>query len=361
MTRLTFVGDIACDRPLLKAAKCGKTYDFSRVFKTEKAFSNSNLVIGNLESCFGGGNYGKKPYHYSVPDSFCDAIKAAGFDIVSTANNHCLDEGVEGLERTLSILDQAGIAHTGTFSGNEEKRYLVAEKNGLKIAFYSLTYSVNTCYESSLCDDISKYVNILGFKKRRYSNNPVKRLWQIRLRPELQKIKKKMRYGTIIPQYTDKLTPNSIDQNWLNRIDGEIKAARQESDLLVVLLHIGGQFNLEPGDFSQYMMTHLCELGADVIAAHHPHCLQKIERRGNTHIAYSLGGYCLSPSGEYLVKESLPEYSVAWHIDIDENKQIVDSSVTLLKCVEESDHYVHVVEAEEDSENVKRIRERLQL
>lgn len=361
MTRLTFVGDIACDRPLLKAAKRGKTYDFSRVFKTEKVFTNSDLVIGNLESCFGGGNYGTKPYHYSVPDSFCNAIKAAGFDIVSTANNHCLDEGVEGLERTLSLLDQAGIAHTGTFLGDEKKRYQVIEKNGLKIAFYSLTYSVNPCYESCSCEDVSKHVNILAFKRRQYSKNPMKRLWQIRLRPELVKIKKKIRYGTIIPQYTDKLTPTSINPNWLHEIDNQIKAARQEADILVIMLHIGGQFNLEPGDFSQYMMTHLCELGADIIAAHHPHCLQKIERRGNTHIAYSLGGYCLSPSGEYLVKESLPEYSVAWHIDIDKNKRIVDSSVTLLKCIEDPDHYVHVVEAEEDSQNIKIIRERLQV
>ena len=105
MIRLTFVGDIACDRPLLKAARKWGKYDFSRVFQTSGVFENSDLVIGNLETCFGGGHYGTKAYHYSSPDSFCDAIRDAGFDIVSTANNHCLDEGVDGLIRTLGILD----------------------------------------------------------------------------------------------------------------------------------------------------------------------------------------------------------------------------------------------------------------
>ena len=130
MTRLTFVGDIACDRPLLKAAKHGGKYDFSRVFQTQEVFQGSDFVIGNLESCFGGGHYGKKPYHYSVPDSFGDAIRDAGFDLVSTANNHCLDEGVEGLERTIKVLDRLGISHTGTFAQVEDKRWLTKEING---------------------------------------------------------------------------------------------------------------------------------------------------------------------------------------------------------------------------------------
>ena len=132
-------------------------------------------------------------------------------------------------------------------------------------------------------------------------------------------------------------------------------------DILAVLLHSGGQFNTEPGSFSTFMVDHLCELGADIIAGHHPHTLQRMEQRGNTFIAYSLGGYCLSPSGEYLVKESLPEYSAAWHIDIDDNKQISGTSVTILKCVEDPDHYVHVVEAEEQSANIDAIRSRLGL
>jgi len=362
MIRLTFVGDIACDRPLLKAARKWGKYDFSRVFQTSGVFENSDLVIGNLETCFGGGHYGTKAYHYSSPDSFCDAIRDAGFDIVSTANNHCLDEGVDGLIRTLGILDKNGIAHTGTFSGEEqEKRYLIKEINSIRIAFYSLTYDVNTTIESSACDDVSKYVNALNFRKKTYSGNPIKRCWQVRVRPALKKVYRIARYGTIIHQQTDTLTQNSINQEWLARIDAQIMKAREEADILVVLLHIGGQFNPEPGTFSEYMVKHLSELGVDVIAGHHPHTVQRIGQLGETHVAYSLGGYCLSPSASYLVRESLPEYSVAWHVDIDENKRIAATSAQILQCVEDAGRYVHVVEAEGSSADLDAIRERLGL
>ncbi len=360
MLKLTFVGDIACDRPLLKAAKHGGKYDFSRVFKTGNVFKDSDLVIGNLESCFGGAHYGKKPYHYSVPDSFCDAVREAGFDIVGTANNHSLDEEVKGLVRTLDLLDKNGIAHTGTFRGDkDEKRYLVTEKNGVKIAFYSVTYSVNSNYEAFKCDDVHKYVNMIGYKPTNYSRNPIRRVWQVRLRPELQKIRLKKKAGTIIPAYKDRLREWSINKDWLNEIDEHIAEAKKESDILIILLHIGGQFNTEPGEFSEYMVDHFCKLGADVIVGHHPHTLQRIEKRGDTHIAFSLGGYCLSPSGEYLVRESLPEYSAAWHIEIGDDKKVKDTSVTILKCVEDPDHYAHVIEAEKESESIRKIKERL--
>ena len=57
MIRLTFVGDIALDKPLLKAAKARGhgQYDFSDVFHTEDVFAQSDLVIGNMETCFRGG------------------------------------------------------------------------------------------------------------------------------------------------------------------------------------------------------------------------------------------------------------------------------------------------------------------
>ena len=54
MIRLTFVGDIACDRPLLKASK-KRAYDFSELLHVDNIFSSSDVVIGNLETCFGGG------------------------------------------------------------------------------------------------------------------------------------------------------------------------------------------------------------------------------------------------------------------------------------------------------------------
>ena len=361
MTRITFVGDIASDRPLLKAARKYDGYDFSRVFKTDSVFAQSDFVVGNLETCFGGGKqFGYKPYHYNSPDSFCDAIVQAGIDLVSTANNHCMDEGTEGLARTNKILDRKGLLHTGTFSDPHiSSRYIVQEINSIKVGFYSLTYSVNTCYEASSCDNLTGYVNLLAYHEKQYSKNAIGKLWQTRVKPELKKVYKKLRYGTIINQFSDKLTDKSINKEWLIQIDQQIQMARKESQVLCILLHIGGQFNTEPGDFSKYMVNHLQELGADIIVGHHPHTLQKIEIFGGKVVAYSLGGFCLSPSGEYLVKESLPEYSAALHVDLNSDGSIGSIKVDILKCVEDPDHYVHVIPVDEKDTNNEAIRSRI--
>ena len=82
---------------------------------------------------------------------------------------------------------------------------------------------------------------------------------------------------------------------------------------------IGGQFNTEPGEFSKRIIDKLASIGADIIIGNHPHTVQKVEQGSDATVAYSLGGFCMSTSGEYLVHECLPEYSLALHIDIDEH------------------------------------------
>lgn len=279
--------------------------------------------------------------HYNVPDSFCQAVRGAGIDIVSTANNHCMDEGTKGLQRTLKILDANRILHTGTFAGQEEKRYLVVEKDGLKIAFLSVTYSVNRCYEASSCEELNKYVNLVGHVKKKYSSNSLKRYVETDVIPNLKKMSRKLRGKSTILAYQDTLKENSINHEWLDKIDGQAAEARKEVDLLVVLLHVGGQFNTEPGEFSRFLVDHFCDLGADIIIGHHPHTIQKIEKRQNKVIAWSLGAFSISPSGEYLVHDCLPEYGLVLDVDI-EGRRVKDVSYRLVKNEEEENHYLKV-------------------
>ena len=83
------------------------TYDFMHNFQdVKKYFAGNDLVIGNLELTFGGPN---RPYSsfpcFNTPDSFLDAVQDAGFNLLITANNHCMDTGQAGLIRTLDKLD----------------------------------------------------------------------------------------------------------------------------------------------------------------------------------------------------------------------------------------------------------------
>lgn len=67
-----------------------------------------------------------------------------GFDILSTANNHALDMGESGVAATIDFLASKNIYHIGT-SKNEEnqQKFPILEKNGIKIAFLAYTYSMN--------------------------------------------------------------------------------------------------------------------------------------------------------------------------------------------------------------------------
>lgn len=93
-----------------------------------------------LEKTFGYSGYPT----FNTPDALAVNLKSLGFDVLSTANNHSLDKGINGLNRTIEVLDENGIAHTGTYSSESSyNNILIKEANGIKIAFLSYTYGTN--------------------------------------------------------------------------------------------------------------------------------------------------------------------------------------------------------------------------
>ena len=96
---LLFVGDLMQHQAQIDAARTpdGK-YDYSSCFALVKEqISHADIAIGNLEVTLGGKPYRGYPT-FSAPDEYLQAIKDAGFDVLLTANNHCLDRGKKGLE-----------------------------------------------------------------------------------------------------------------------------------------------------------------------------------------------------------------------------------------------------------------------
>lgn len=78
----------------LDAARTDKgTYDYSPCFSLVKEqISGADIAIGNLEVPIGGKPYSGYPA-FCAPDEYLYAIKEAGFNVLLTANNHCLDRG----------------------------------------------------------------------------------------------------------------------------------------------------------------------------------------------------------------------------------------------------------------------------
>ena len=113
---ITAIGDIMCQNTQYKDAydSSNDTYDFSYVFSEIKSrFEDSDLTIGNLETTLAGEERKYSGYPtFNTPEQLAKNLKELGVDVLSTANNHSLDKGYDGLVSTLNFLDEQDISHT---------------------------------------------------------------------------------------------------------------------------------------------------------------------------------------------------------------------------------------------------------
>ena len=113
---ITAIGDIMCQNTQYKDAydSSNDTYDFSYVFSEIKSrFEDSDLTIGNLETTLAGEERKYSGYPtFNTPEQLAKNLKDLGIDVLSTANNHSLDKGYDGLVSTLKFLDEQNISHT---------------------------------------------------------------------------------------------------------------------------------------------------------------------------------------------------------------------------------------------------------
>ncbi|MFG2338440.1 CapA family protein [Streptomyces yangpuensis] len=127
------------------AGKAGE-YDFRKILAGVKPLvSAADLAICHHEIPYGrpGGPYTGYPT-FKAPHQLADALKDAGYDGCSTASNHTLDDGYEGLARTLEHLDRVGIPHVGSARRAEEaKAPALLSAGGAKVAQLSYTYGTN--------------------------------------------------------------------------------------------------------------------------------------------------------------------------------------------------------------------------
>ena len=144
--------------------------------------------------------------------------------------------------------------------------------------------------------------------------------------------------------YTDQITKADTSENpYLLKVKQEIADAKNVADVVVVCPHMGGQFNTEPGTYSKFLVDYLKDCGADIIAGNHPHVVQRAEANDKCVAAYAIGGFNLSISADYIVHESLPEYSMALHVYINESsKKISHATFSILKIIEDAEHRITV-------------------
>lgn len=128
----------------------GQGYDFTPMLKgAAPVVSAADLAICHMETVYGkdGGPYTGYP-NFKSPPEVAAALRATGYDSCSTASNHTLDDGAEGVARTLGALDEAGVRHAGSArSAAEAARPTILPtgpgKKAAKVAHLAYTYGTN--------------------------------------------------------------------------------------------------------------------------------------------------------------------------------------------------------------------------
>lgn len=272
VSTLAVCGDAMSHMPQTRDAYDSQAgaYDYKPMIRFAKPWiEQADYAVVNLETTFTGGpDYSGFPA-FNTPDALGDALKDAGFDLVSTANNHCLDRGYDGMVRTLDVLDKLGLAHVGTYRSAEERAaqngVYVADVGGIKVAFLSYTYGTNGIPVSKSHPDT---VNIL---------------------------------------HTDYMSDTQVLDT--ERIADDLAAAEALSpDLITVIVHWGVEYQTTQNEHQEEIADFLFDHGADVILGSHPHVLQPMETRtltdrdGTTHtgfVCWSLGNFISSQNDEY--------------------------------------------------------------
>ena len=347
MIKISFLGDILCQLPFLRAAQ-KRGNDFYTAFEgLQPLLQDSDYVVANLETPIAGeeAGYTKDIYSFNTPAEFLDALKRLKIDLYLTANNHCLDRGVIGLKSTLRELDNRQMAHTGT----GPKRYHLAKFCDTTIAFLNFTACVNedkwNLYGHELKDndlnlliDIDKYLayrtekrkqNIPFYTLRKKIGSCISKSLQFKLKSALG-IKQH-------PIFDNELL-DAVAGAYLERVNRDIAEAKLEADLVILLPHCGGQFNTKPGKLSQKIFNTLFDFGADAVIGNHPHTIQESSFNNGKPYAYSLGNVSFSPSYPFQVKESKPEVGMIFHLFIEDNK-IAKTTSSLFEASEGPNHY----------------------
>ncbi|MFF3618370.1 CapA family protein [Streptomyces sp. NPDC002467] len=124
----------------------GDGYDFKPMFSDVKSVvSGADLALCHMETIYGeeGGPFSGYPAFKSPPE-VADALKATGYDGCSTASNHTLDDGGDGLRRTLDRFDKVGLKHAGSARTAAEATTVTTYKAGsAKVAHLAYTYDTN--------------------------------------------------------------------------------------------------------------------------------------------------------------------------------------------------------------------------
>jgi len=248
------MGDMIFHQPIVKNYKTENSFDFTPIFQNiSEDINEADIAIANFEGSVNSNRALSGFPLFNFPKESISSLKNVGFDVLSTANNHCLDTGIDGLAETISVINENNMKSFGTFTEDIDKGIVVEEK-GIKIGLISFTDTLNGM------DSL--------MRGKEYSVN-----------------------------------------NFSQDVESDIKKLKDKSDIVIVYPHWGNEYQLVPNERQIYLKEKLQEYGADIILGSHPHVLQKyeVEEKNNKKYftIYSMGNALSNQRVENLKKSGV--------------------------------------------------------
>lgn len=251
-------GDLLIHDTVFKSVKNSDgTYNFDPIFEDIKyVFEQSDISMINLEVPVAGNIYPPSNYpNFNSPVELLDGVKNMGVDIISTANNHALDKGLNGLNETIKNAQSKELKVVGTYL-TEDTKPLIMEQNNIKLGIASYTYGTN---------------------------------------------------GIPIP----KAAPYCVNIIDKDKMKADIDYMKSEGvDYIIFSMHFGQEYQTTQNQTQEELVDFLVSNGVDIVFGSHPHVPQPYQIKNVTledgtqkqaFVIYSLGNF-VSHQSDYYTK-----------------------------------------------------------
>ena len=244
-------------------------YDFTYLYENVAPYlASADITTINQETVIVPSRQPSTyPLFNSPPELASYIIDLCGADVLNLANNHCLDQGTDGLGECLRFWDETypDILTTGVYQDEADYQSTrVMEADGITFAFLGMTELTN---------------------------------------------------GLSLASDSEIVIDQALDDAGLARLKEEIERAGEAADIVVMNVHWGTEYSFNPTDRQRYLAQQMAEWGVDIIIGHHPHVLQPVETietsDGRTVlVAYSLGNFASAQADAYCLVGGILDYTV---------------------------------------------------
>ncbi len=320
-TRVVIVGDLLYQIPMNDLCKTDNGYDYRQtIVNTFHDILNGEFLTGNPETPYAGEAFGytKERWSFNTPTEALQMLSKNGFDLLTFANNHCLDRGVDGLMATCDHCERAGVHYIGISKGKRNAVY-IKDFGTRKVAFVNATYGTNAFSNRAFLPEADVFDTVAMTQPQETREG------SIHLLNAPDQIAEDVK--ALYSPDSDWVTP------YLACMKDDIAYAKAHAEYVIMLLHSGGQYNKEPDAYTLTLCDRIRDFGADMIIANHPHIILPSSLCADFFTAHSIGNFQTAVYRTEVMGDSMPEYSAVLYLDFEDGIREPKISFSIMKVL----------------------------